>query len=104
MHDVAAGTGGVPVPGTTVPDAGGTAAPAARGGDPRGPLDANLGGSRQGEEGVTSSGERADAAFVAHQLGATPLLDKDGVTAYVWHPAPGTPPLVLPTNNAAAHP
>ena len=53
---------------------------------------------------MTSSGERADAAFVAHQLGATPLLDKDGVTAYVWHPAPSTPPLVLPTTNAAAHP
>jgi len=58
----------------------------------------------QGEEGVTPSGEQADAAFVARQLGATPLLHKDGVTAYVWHPAPGTPPLVLPTTNAAAHP
>jgi hypothetical protein len=59
----------------------------------------------QGEEGVPAAGGRADAAFVATQLGATVLLRKDGVTAYVWHPPRGTPPLVLPTTDAAAaHP
>ena len=58
----------------------------------------------QGEEGVTPAGEQADAAFVAHQLGATELADKDGVTAYVWHPARGTPPLLLPSSGTAAHP
>jgi hypothetical protein len=59
----------------------------------------------QGEEGVTPAGEQADAAFVATQLGARVLLRKDGVTAFVWHPSPGTPPLVLPTTDAAgAHP
>ena len=61
--------------------------------------------TNQGEEGVSAAGERADAAFVATQLGATVLLHKDGVTAYVWHPPKGTPPLVLPTTNAVgAHP
>ena len=60
--------------------------------------------TNQGEEGVTPAGEQADAAFVAHQLGATLLVDKAGVTAYVWHPARGTPPLVLPTTSAAARP
>ena len=59
----------------------------------------------QGEEGVTAAGERADAAFVATQLGATVLLRKGGVTAYVWHPPKGTAPLVLPTTDpAGAHP
>ena len=58
----------------------------------------------QGEEGVTPSGEQADVAYVAHQLGATLLARKDGVTAFVWHPARGTPPLVLPTTSATAHP
>ena len=60
--------------------------------------------TNQGEEGVTPAGEQADAAFVAHQLGATLLVDKAGVTAYVWHPARGTSPLVLPTTSAAARP
>jgi len=61
--------------------------------------------TNEGEEGVPPTGERADAAFVATQLGASVLLRKDGVTAYVWHPPRGTPPLVLPTTNAAgAHP
>ena len=61
--------------------------------------------TNQGEEGVSAAGERADTAFVATQLGATVLLHKDGVTAYVWHPPKGTPPLVLPTTNAVgAHP
>ena len=54
----------------------------------------------QGEEGVTPSGEQSDVAFVAHQLGATLLSRKDGVTAFVWHPSPGTPPLVLPTTSS----
>jgi hypothetical protein len=58
----------------------------------------------QGEEGVTSSGEQADVAYVAHQLGATTLVHKNGVTALVWHPSRGTPPLVLPTTSAAARP
>jgi len=59
----------------------------------------------QGEEGVAAAGERADATFVATQLGATVLLHKDGVTAYVWHPPKGTAPLVLPTTDpAGAHP
>ena len=59
----------------------------------------------QGEEGVAAAGERADAAFVTTQLGATVLLHKDGVTAYVWHPPKGTAPLVLPTTDpAGAHP
>ena len=59
----------------------------------------------QGEEGVAAAGERADAAFVATQLGATLLLHKHGVTAYVWHPPKGTAPLVLPTTDPArAHP
>jgi len=58
----------------------------------------------QGEEGVTSSGEQADVAYVAHQLGATTLVHKNGVTALVWHPSRGPPPLVLPTTSAAARP
>ncbi len=59
----------------------------------------------QGEEGVPPGGERADAAFVAGRLRARPLPARDGVTAYVWHPAPGTPPLVLPTTDpTGAHP
>ena len=59
----------------------------------------------QGEEGVTAAGRRADAAFVATQLGARLLLHKDGITAYVWHPPKGTAPLVLPTTDpAGAHP
>ncbi len=61
--------------------------------------------TNQGEEGVAAAGERADAAFVATQLGATVLLHGDGVTAYVWHPPKGTAPLVLPTTDSAgAHP
>ncbi len=59
----------------------------------------------QGEEGVPPPGDRANAAFVATQLGARLLRRKDGVTAYVWYPPKGTPPLVLPTTGAAnAHP
>ncbi len=61
--------------------------------------------TNQGEEGVIPAGRRVDAAFVADRLGARPLLARDGVTAYVWHPAPGTPALVLPTTSATgAHP
>ena len=61
--------------------------------------------TNQGEEGVSAAGERSDAAFVATQLGATVLLHKGGVTAYVWHPPKGTAPLVLPTTDPAhAHP
>ena len=58
----------------------------------------------QGEEGVTPAGEQADAAFVAHELDATELVDKNGVTAYVWHPTRGTAPLLLPSSGTAAHP
>ena len=64
--------------------------------------------TNQGEEGVTPAGLQADAAFVAHRLGATTLLHRGGVTAYVWHPGAGAPPLVLPTTStsgpSAAHP
>ena len=44
--------------------------------------------TNQGEEGVAPAGLQADAAFVAHRLGAATLLQRDGVTAYVWRPAP----------------
>ena len=60
--------------------------------------------TNQGEEGVTPAGEQADAAFVAHVLGATELVDKNGVTAYLWHPARGTPSLLLPSSGAPTHP
>jgi hypothetical protein len=64
--------------------------------------------TNQGEEGVTPPGLQADATFVAHRLGATTLLSRGGVTAYVWHPGARTPPLVLPTTStsgpSAAHP
>ena len=64
--------------------------------------------TNQGEEGVAPAGLQADAAFVARRLGAATLLQRDGVTAYVWRPRAGTPPLVLPTTStsgpAAAHP
>jgi hypothetical protein len=59
----------------------------------------------QGEEGLGPAGMQQDADFVVHQLGTTTLLHRDGVSAFVWHPPRGTPPLVLPTTGgSAAHP